>query len=37
MAQELKQLISQGETETTEFKESFDREAAETAGAFANT
>ena len=30
-------MLSQGETETQEFKEYFDKEAIETAGAFANT
>ena len=34
---ELKRLITAGETETLEFKENFDRETMETAGAFANT
>lgn len=34
---ELRRLIRGGETGTAEFKESFDREAVETAGAFANT
>ena len=33
----LRELIAGGETEAVEFKESFDREAVETAGAFANT
>lgn len=31
------ELIAQGEGETIEFKESYDREATETTGAFANT
>jgi len=30
-------LISVGESDTLEFKESFDREAIETCGAFSNT
>ena len=34
---ELKKLLVSGETETLEFKENFDRETIETAGAFANT
>lgn len=34
---ELKQLIKQGENNTTEFKERLDQEAIETASAFANT
>ena len=33
----LKQSIAQGENTTTEFKENFEREAIETAAAFANT
>ena len=37
METEITQLISAGENTTTEFKESFDREAVETAAAFANT
>jgi ATP-dependent DNA helicase RecG len=35
--EQLRALIAGGETEAVEFKESFDREAVETAGAFANT
>lgn len=34
---ELKKLLVSGETETLEFKENFDRETIEAAGAFANT
>ena len=34
---DLKQYIAQGENTTTEFKENFEREAIETAAAFANT
>ena len=34
---DLKQCITQGENDTTEFKENFDQEAVETAVAFANT
>ena len=34
---QIKQLIKQGESNTTEFKERVDREAIETAAAFANT
>jgi ATP-dependent DNA helicase RecG len=34
---ELLELIRKGESEALEFKENFDREAVETAGAFANT
>lgn len=34
---ELKKLLASGETETAEFKENFDKETIETAGAFANT
>ena len=34
---DLKQRITQGENATTEFKESFDQEAIETAAAFANS
>ena len=34
---DLKQCIAHGENPTTEFKESFDQEAIETAAAFANT
>ena len=33
----IKEIIKHGESETVEFKENFDREAIETAGAFANT
>ncbi|MCL0074431.1 putative DNA binding domain-containing protein, partial [Dehalococcoidia bacterium] len=33
----LEKLLASGETETLEFKESFDKETVETAGAFANT
>jgi ATP-dependent DNA helicase RecG len=33
---ELRKLLREGESENLEFKESFDREAVETAGAFAN-
>lgn len=36
-ATELNALLSSGETTTIEFKASFDREAVETCGAFANT
>lgn len=35
--EELKKLLARGESEIVEFKESFSREAIETAGAFANT
>jgi len=35
--EELKVIISKGESETLDFKESFDREAVETAGAFSNS
>lgn len=34
---ELKKLLASGETEVVEFKENFDKETMETAGAFANT
>jgi len=34
---ELKKLLASGETEALEFKENFDRETIEAAGAFANT
>ena len=34
---ELKKLLASGETETTEFKEKFEKESIETAVAFANT
>jgi len=34
---ELKKLLASGETETLEFKESFDKKTIEAAGAFANT
>ncbi|MEA2074371.1 MAG: ATP-binding protein, partial [Euryarchaeota archaeon] len=34
---EIWQMIENGESETTEFKENFDKEAVETAVAFANT
>ena len=34
---DLKERIAHGENTTTEFKESFDQEAIETAAAFANT
>jgi len=34
---ELKKLLISGETETLEFKENFDKETIESAGAFANT
>lgn len=34
---ELKKFLAKGETETIEFKASFDREVIETSGAFANT
>ena len=34
---ELKKFLASGETETLEFKENFDRETIEAAGAFANT
>src|SRR4030066_2129934 len=34
---EILDLIKKGETENTEFKEKFDKEAIETTGAFANT
>jgi ATP-dependent DNA helicase RecG len=34
---ELKKMLASGETETLEFKENFDRETIEAAGAFANT
>ena len=34
---ELKKLLASGETETLEFKENFDKNTIETAGAFANT
>ena len=34
---EIKELLDSGETETVEFKVSFDKETIETAGAFANT
>lgn len=37
ISKELKTTIKKGESETVEFKESFDKEAIETAGAFANT
>ena len=33
----LDRLLAEGESETTEFKESLDREALETVAAFANT
>jgi ATP-dependent DNA helicase RecG len=33
----LEKLLASGESETLEFKESFDKETVETAGAFANT
>ncbi|MCL0050609.1 putative DNA binding domain-containing protein [Dehalococcoidia bacterium] len=33
----LEKLLASGETETLEFKESFDKETVESAGAFANT
>ena len=32
----LSKLITQGENETTEFKQSFDKDVIETVGAFAN-
>jgi len=35
--EELKKLLASGESETIEFKESFDKETIETAGAFTNT
>ncbi len=34
---EIRQMIENGESETVEFKENFDKEAMETAVAFANT
>lgn len=37
MMNEIRQIIENGESETTEFKENFDKEAVETAAAFANT
>jgi ATP-dependent DNA helicase RecG len=37
MMNEIRQMIENGESETTEFKENFDKEAVETAVAFANT
>jgi len=36
-ASEMQKLIASGESQTLEFKEDFDRETIETAGAFANT
>ncbi len=36
-AEELKEIIKKGESETMDFKENFDREAIETAGAFSNS
>lgn len=35
--EELRKLIDGGESETVEFKTSFDKEVAETSAAFANT